>query len=66
MPWRQVDAMKERFQFVRDARGRLMTFTDLCALYGVSRTVGYKRLQRAEHSGHPGRRFTPMTAPNVI
>jgi hypothetical protein len=43
MPWRQVDAMNQRFQFVRDARRRLMTFTDLCALYGISRTVGPKQ-----------------------
>ena len=39
MPWRQV--MKERFQFVRDARRRLMSFTELCAVYGISRPVGY-------------------------
>jgi transposase InsO family protein len=43
--------MNERFQFVRDARQRVMSFTDLCALYGVSRTVGYKWLHRAEQSG---------------
>jgi putative transposase len=46
-----VDAMHQRFQFVRDARQRLITFTELCALYGSSRTVGYKWLQRAEQSG---------------
>jgi putative transposase len=51
MPWRQVDAMDQRFQFVRDARQRLVTFTELCALYGISRTVGYKWLRRAEQSG---------------
>lgn len=32
MPWRQVDAMTERRQFIVDARQRLATFTDLCAL----------------------------------
>jgi putative transposase len=51
MPWRQVNAMNERFQFIRDARQRLVTFTELCALYGISRTVGYKWLHRAEQSG---------------
>ena len=51
MPWRQVDVMTERFQFIRDARRRLVTFTELCALYGVSRFTGYKWLHRAEHSG---------------
>jgi putative transposase len=51
MPWRQVDAMTERFQFIRDARQRLVTFTELCALYGISRVTGYKWLHRAEQSG---------------
>ena len=51
MPWRQVNVMTERRQFIRDARQRLMTFTDLCALYGVSRVTGYKWLQRANASG---------------
>jgi hypothetical protein len=37
MPWRQMDAMTERFQFIRDARRRLVTFTELSALYGISR-----------------------------
>lgn len=51
MPWRQVDAMTERRQFIRDARQRLVTFTDLCALYGISRVTGYKWLERANASG---------------
>ncbi len=51
MPWRQVNAMIERRQFIVDARRRLVTFTDLCALYGVSRVTGYKWLQRANASG---------------
>jgi Domain of unknown function (DUF4395)/leucine-zipper of insertion element IS481 len=51
MPWRQVDAMTERRQFVMDARQRLMTFTDLGALYGISRVTGYTWLERANASG---------------
>jgi transposase InsO family protein len=51
MPWRQVDAMTERRQFIVDARQRLVTFTDLCALYGISRVTGYKWLARANASG---------------
>jgi len=43
--------MNERFQFVRDARRRLVSFTELCAIYGISRPVGYKWLHRAERSG---------------
>ena len=44
MSWRQVNVMTERWQFVRDARQRLVTFTELCALYGISRVTGYKWL----------------------
>ena len=51
MPWRQVDPMTERLCFLRDARQRVATFTDLCRLYGVTRTTGYKWLHRAEQSG---------------
>jgi len=51
MPWRQVEVMRERFQFVRDARRRLVSFTELCAMYGISRPVGYKWVHRAERSG---------------
>lgn len=51
MPWRRVDAMSERMRFVQDARQRLVTFTELCALYGISRVTGYKWLARANASG---------------
>ena len=51
MPWRQVDPMTERLRFIRDARDRVTSFTVLCALYGISRTTGYKWLHRAEQSG---------------
>lgn len=51
MPWRQVDAMTERLRFVRDARQRLVSFTELCAIYGISRFTGYKWLKRANASG---------------
>ena len=51
MPWRHVEVMKERLQFVRDARRRLVSFTELCAMYQISRPVGYKWLHRAEQSG---------------
>ena len=50
MPRRQVNVMTERWQFVRDARQRLVTLTKVCALYGISRVTGYKWLHRAEQS----------------
>jgi hypothetical protein len=44
MPWREMQVMAERWRFVREARQRLVTFTELCALYGISWVTGYKWL----------------------
>lgn len=51
MPWREVNAMTERLRFIRDARQRVASFTELCHHYGISRTTGYKWLDRADQSG---------------
>lgn len=51
MAWRQVDPMTERLHCIRDARQRVVTFTDRCQLSGLSRTTGYQGLHRAEPSG---------------
>lgn len=51
MPWRQVDVTTERLRFVGEARQQLGSFTELCARYEISRTTGYKWLERADTSG---------------
>ncbi len=51
MPWKEVNAMTERLRFIRDARQRVASFTELCHHYGISRTTGYKWLERANQSG---------------
>ena len=43
--------MDERLQFVRDAQRDRFTMSELCALYGVSRRIGYKWLARYEAEG---------------
>jgi len=43
--------MTERLRFVRDARQRIASFTELCQHYGISRVTGYKWLRRADHDG---------------
>lgn len=53
MPWRHMDAKSERLQFVRDARNEFMSFTELCALYQIGRTSGYKWVKRAGREGPP-------------
>lgn len=47
MPWRQLDTMSERRRVVRDARQRLVTFTELCAWHAISRVTAYKWLECA-------------------
>jgi len=43
--------LSERLRFVRDARRRLVTFTELCAIHGIRRVTGYKWLERSNASG---------------
>jgi transposase InsO family protein len=43
--------MTERHRFIADARQRVASFTELCRHYGISRTTGYKWLDRADQSG---------------
>ena len=54
MPWKEVDPMDQRRQFVADARRCVGSWTELCARYGISRKTGYKWLARAEAQGSTG------------
>src|SRR5262245_33309644 len=50
MPWKECDRMSERLRFVsRLLDGEKMT--DLCDDFGISRTTGYKLLERYESDG---------------
>jgi len=53
MPWMETNAMTERQHFIEDYKSGQWTMADLCTHYGVSRTTGYKWLERHEASG-PG------------
>jgi hypothetical protein len=46
-----MQVMAERWRFVREARQRLVTFTELCALYGISWVTGYKWLNQRMNLG---------------
>ena len=41
MPWKDVNAMDQRIQFITDWLRKTHTVSDLCALYGISRKSGY-------------------------
>lgn len=46
MPWKEVNPMELRKQFVSDWRRGKRTVMELCALYGISRQTAYKWIQR--------------------
>lgn len=54
MPWRQVNPMDERVRFVVESQLDLITMSDLCRKYGISRKTGYKWLQRYDEHGLEG------------
>ena len=51
MPWKDVNAMDQRIQFITDWLRRTHTVSDLCALYGISRKSGYKWIDRYLREG---------------
>jgi len=51
MPWKETEVMKLREEFVLKALGNVMSFTDLCSEYAVSRKTGYKWLERFRQGG---------------
>jgi transposase InsO family protein len=51
MPWKDVNAMEQRIQFITDWLRKTHTVIDLCALYGISRKSGYKWIERYLREG---------------
>jgi len=51
MPWKETEVMRLREEFVLKALGDVMSFTDLCNEYNVSRKTGYKWLERFRQGG---------------
>ena len=54
MPWSETDKVDQRKRFVRDYSRRYWSMTELCERYGVSRTTGYKWVERFEEEGRSG------------
>lgn len=51
MPWQETNPVLERHHFVQDLMSGQWTMTELCIRYGVSRTTGYKWIDRYQQSG---------------
>ncbi|MCO6431890.1 MAG: transposase [Deltaproteobacteria bacterium] len=52
MPWRTESVLNQRMQFVMEY-GQC-SHSELCRRYGISRTAGYKWIERFRQSGLPG------------
>lgn len=56
MPWTETDPVLERHHFAHDFESGHWTMTELCQRYGISRTAGYKWIDRFAQEGVPGLR----------
>lgn len=54
MPWKEVEAMKLRNEFAVKASQKHSNMSELCREYGISRSVGYKVLNRYLEEGLSG------------
>jgi len=67
MPWSRTSPMDQRTQFVADFLREVLSITELCELYGVSRKTGYKWIERYLRQGPAGleeRSRRPHASPN--
>jgi len=54
MPWKEVDTMSLRLEFVRLAQQEDTNISQLCQRYGISRKTGYKWLKRYQQKRQEG------------
>jgi putative transposase len=67
MPWSQTSPMDQRTQFIADYLREVLSVTELCDLYGISRKTAYKVIDRYLRQGPAGledRSRRPHTSPN--
>jgi len=67
MPWSQTSPMDQRTQFIADFLRQVLSVTELCDLYDVSRKTGYKWIDRYLRQGPAGleeRSRRPRASPN--
>lgn len=67
MPWSQTSPMDQRTQFIADYLREVLSVTELCDLYGISRKTAYKWIERYLRQGPAGleeRSRRPLSSPN--
>jgi transposase InsO family protein len=69
MPWKEVKPMDEKIMFIADHLREVISFSQLCERYGISRKTGYKWVERYQTEGIDGledRSRKPHTLPGEI
>ena len=69
MPWKETCPMKERLRFVIEQESGDWTMAELCRRFGISRTTGYKWVERFGTQGPPGLQNWPRAPrhhPNAV
>lgn len=69
MGWKETCAMSERTKFVADLLRGERYMSELCELYGISRTTGYKWLDRYQDGGVAAlvdRSHAPLYQPHAV
>ena len=69
MPWKETCAMDQRMQFIAVWQRDELTMSDLCRMFGVSRTTGYELVARFRAEGYTGledRSRAPRHHPNAV
>lgn len=67
MPWKETSPMNEKVSFINEWRSGQWSMSELCEAYGISRTLGYRYLERFESEGMAGllqRPSTPHSSPD--
>jgi transposase InsO family protein len=65
MPWKETTAMEQKFAFVIEWEAGNYNFKDLCRQFGISRTIGYKYLNRFKKQGYEGLKEVSRAPHNV-
>lgn len=54
MAWGVIEVEERRKQFILESKQGIVTISDLCQAYSISRTTAYKWLSRFNQEGEPG------------
>src|SRR4029453_10206682 len=69
MPWKELDVVDQRLEFVLRALHEQVPFAALCREHGISRRTGYKFLERFKQEGMAGlqdQSRRPQTSPRQL